>query len=83
MALLLVKPDLRLLGTKAFASTCAQRGEHMIQNFREQAERAERLARGVNDARTCEALLKYARECREKFEAKAVSEVAPKVCHRR
>ena len=38
----------------------------MIQDFREQAERAERLARAINDARTCEALLKYAGECREK-----------------
>lgn len=41
----------------------------MIQNFREQAERAERLAKGIDDARTCEALLKYAGECREKWAA--------------
>jgi hypothetical protein len=33
----------------------------------EQAERAERLARGLLDAPTCEALLRYARECREKI----------------
>jgi hypothetical protein len=38
----------------------------MTQDFREQAERAERLAKSVDDARTCDALLKYARECREK-----------------
>jgi hypothetical protein len=38
----------------------------MIQSFREQAERAERLARSINDQRTCDALLMYARECREK-----------------
>ena len=40
----------------------------MIKDFREQAERAERLARGINDARTSEALLKYARECRKELE---------------
>jgi hypothetical protein len=38
----------------------------MIQSFREQAERAERLARSINDQQTCDALLNYARECREK-----------------
>lgn len=38
----------------------------MIQRFREQAERAERLAKSVNDQQTCDALLNYARECREK-----------------
>jgi hypothetical protein len=38
----------------------------MMQSFREQAERAERLARSINDERTCDALLNYARECREK-----------------
>ena len=38
----------------------------MMQSFREQAERAERLARSINDQQTCDALLNYARECREK-----------------
>jgi hypothetical protein len=38
----------------------------MIQSFREKAERAERLARSINDQQTCDALLNYARECREK-----------------
>ena len=38
----------------------------MIESFRAQAERAERLARSINDERTCDALLKYARERREK-----------------
>lgn len=38
----------------------------MIQSFREKAERAERLAKSINDQQTCEALLNYARECREK-----------------
>jgi hypothetical protein len=38
----------------------------MIQSFREQAERAERLARSINDQQTYDALLNYARECREK-----------------
>jgi hypothetical protein len=38
----------------------------MIQGFLEQAERAERLARSINDRQTCDALLNYARECREK-----------------
>jgi hypothetical protein len=38
----------------------------MIQSFREQAERAERLARSINDQQTCDALSNYARECREK-----------------
>ena len=41
----------------------------MIKDFRDKAERAERLARAINDARTCEALLKHAGECREKLEA--------------
>jgi hypothetical protein len=36
----------------------------MIQSFLEQAERAERLARGTTDIRTYEALMKYADECR-------------------
>ena len=40
----------------------------MIQCFREQAERAERLARSINDRQACDALLNYARECREKAE---------------
>ena len=38
----------------------------MIQSFREKAERAERLAKSINDQQTCDALLNYARECREK-----------------
>jgi hypothetical protein len=38
----------------------------MIHGFREQAERAERLAKSIDDARTRDALLNYARECREK-----------------
>jgi hypothetical protein len=38
----------------------------MIHSFRERAERAERLARSINDQQTCDALLHYARECREK-----------------
>ena len=42
---------------------------HMIQSFREKAERAERLARSFNDQRTCDALLNYARECRGKLES--------------
>jgi hypothetical protein len=41
----------------------------MIQSFREKAERAERLARSINDQRTCDALLNYARECRGKLES--------------
>ena len=49
----------------------------MINHFREQAERAERLARAINDARTCEALLKYAGECREKLEAQVSPDCAP------
>lgn len=40
---------------------------HMIQSFREQAERAERLAKSIDDARTRDALMNYARECREKM----------------
>jgi hypothetical protein len=32
----------------------------------EQADRAERLAKGILDAATCEALMKYARQCRER-----------------
>lgn len=39
----------------------------MIQSFREKAERAERLARSINDQRTSDALLNYARECRENY----------------
>ena len=39
---------------------------HMVHSFRERAERAERLARSINDQQTCDALLHYARECREK-----------------
>ena len=35
-------------------------------NLLDQASRAERLARSILDERTCEALLRYARECREK-----------------
>jgi hypothetical protein len=42
----------------------------MIPSFREQAERAERLARSINDQQTCDALLNYARECREKDSAR-------------
>jgi hypothetical protein len=42
----------------------------MIQSFREQAEKAERLAKSINDERTCDALLNYARECREKDSAR-------------
>jgi hypothetical protein len=38
----------------------------MIQCFREHAERAERLARSINDQQTCDALSNYARESREK-----------------
>ena len=38
----------------------------MIKNFQAQAETAERLARSINDRQTCDALLNYARECREK-----------------
>jgi hypothetical protein len=34
----------------------------MMQSFRDQAERAERLARFINDERTCDALLNYARD---------------------
>lgn len=49
----------------------------MIKDFREQAETAERLAKCVNDARTCEALLKYARECREKLEAQSSPDCTP------
>jgi hypothetical protein len=37
-----------------------------VRYLQEQAERAERLARGVLDALACEALMKYARECRER-----------------
>lgn len=43
----------------------------MIKDFREQAEKAERLAKTINDARTCDALLNYARECRQKLEAQS------------
>jgi hypothetical protein len=35
-----------------------------IRYLQEQADRAERLAKGVLDAATCEVLMKYARECR-------------------
>jgi hypothetical protein len=38
---------------------------HMIDGFREQAERAERLAKSIDDARTSDALLTYAKECWE------------------
>jgi hypothetical protein len=41
----------------------------MSNDLREQAERAERLAGAINDARTREALLKYAEECRERSAA--------------
>jgi hypothetical protein len=37
-----------------------------VQYLQEQADRAERLAKGILDAAVCEALMKYARECREK-----------------
>jgi hypothetical protein len=37
-----------------------------VRYLQEQAERAERLARSVLDTLTCEALMKYARECRER-----------------
>lgn len=49
----------------------------MIQDLRSQAERAERLAKSINDARTSEALLKYAQECREKVEAQSSPDSAP------
>jgi hypothetical protein len=44
--------------------------------LQEQAERAERLARGVLDTLTCEALMKYARECRERANA-TVPKIGP------
>jgi hypothetical protein len=37
-----------------------------VRYLQEQAERDERLARGVLDALACGALTKYARECRER-----------------
>ena len=37
-----------------------------VRYLQEQADRAERLAKAVLDAATCEALMKYARECRER-----------------
>jgi hypothetical protein len=37
-----------------------------VRYLHEQAERAERLAMGVLDTLACEALMKYARECRER-----------------
>jgi hypothetical protein len=37
-----------------------------VRYLQEQADRAERLAKGVLDALACEALMKYARECRER-----------------
>lgn len=49
----------------------------MIKDFRGQAETAERLARSINDARTCETLLKYAGECRKKLEAQPSPDCAP------
>jgi hypothetical protein len=42
-----------------------------VRYLQEQAERAERLARGVLDALACEALMKYARECRERADVAA------------
>jgi hypothetical protein len=48
-----------------------------IQYLQEQADRAERLARGVLDTLTCEALMKYARECRERANATAPFATAP------
>jgi hypothetical protein len=36
------------------------------QYLKDQADRAERLARGVLDKVACEALMRYARECRQK-----------------
>ena len=36
-----------------------------VRYLQEQADRAERLAKGVLDALACEALMKYARECRD------------------
>ena len=37
-----------------------------VEYLQEQADRAERLAKSILDAATCEALMKYAHECREK-----------------
>jgi hypothetical protein len=42
-----------------------------VRYLQEQADRAERLARGVLDALACEALMKYARECREQANVSA------------
>jgi hypothetical protein len=42
-----------------------------VRYLQEQADRAERLARGVLDTLACEALMKYARECRERANATA------------
>jgi hypothetical protein len=51
----------------------------MSKNFRAQAETAERLAKTVNDARTSEALLQYARECRQKLDTQFSPDRAPTV----
>ena len=37
-----------------------------VRYLQEQADRAERLAKAVLDVATCEVLMKYARECRER-----------------
>jgi hypothetical protein len=37
-----------------------------VRFLQEQADRAERLAKGILDAATCEALIKYARQCPER-----------------
>jgi hypothetical protein len=42
-----------------------------VRYLHEQAERAERLARGVLDTLACEALMKYARECRQRADVAA------------
>jgi hypothetical protein len=49
----------------------------MSKDFQTQAETAERLAKAVNDARTSEALLQYARECRQKLETQFSPHSAP------
>jgi hypothetical protein len=51
----------------------------MSKDFRAQAETAERLAKTVNDARTSEALLQYARECRQKLDTQFSPDRAPTV----
>jgi hypothetical protein len=48
-----------------------------VRYLQEQADRAERLARGVLDTLACEALMKYARECRERANATAPFATAP------